>query len=126
VRDQRGAAAIEFALVLPILIMLVYGIYQFGVGYNLKVSLTAAAREGARAAAVGEDDPEAVTRAAVTVIDEDDPDLSVTVDPNPCVPGEPVTVTVTYPYTVLSFSMPFASESLATTITGTGVMRCGG
>ncbi len=46
--DERGAAAVEFALVLPLLVLLVFGIVQFGIAYNRVQGLQAAAREGAR------------------------------------------------------------------------------
>jgi len=52
VRADRGAAAVEFALVLPILLLLVFGIVDYGRAYNAKVTLTHAAREGARMLAV--------------------------------------------------------------------------
>src|SRR3954454_3432214 len=44
-RAEAGAAVIEFALVLPLLIMLVFGIIEFGRGYNAKIELTGAVRE---------------------------------------------------------------------------------
>jgi len=47
-RSDRGAAAVEFALVAPILILLVVGIAEFGRAYNVQNSLSAAAREGVR------------------------------------------------------------------------------
>ena len=49
---ERGAAAVEFALILPLLIMLVFGIIQFGVLFNRQQGLHAAAREGARIASL--------------------------------------------------------------------------
>ena len=52
-RRDRGAAALEFALVLPVLLIIVFGIIDFGRMLNAKIVLTQAAREGARAAAVG-------------------------------------------------------------------------
>jgi hypothetical protein len=52
-RRDRGAAAVEFALVLPVLLIIVFGIIDFGRMLNAKITLTEAAREGARAAAVG-------------------------------------------------------------------------
>ena len=52
-RRDRGAAAVEFALVLPVLVVIVFGIIDFGRMLNAKIVLTQAAREGARAAAVG-------------------------------------------------------------------------
>src|SRR5580704_13840340 len=52
VRD-RGAAAVEFALCLPILLLLVFGIIDFGRALNAQITLTQAAREGVRLAALG-------------------------------------------------------------------------
>jgi Flp pilus assembly protein TadG len=50
--DQRGAAAVEFALVAALLLTLVFGIFEFGRIYSELEVLTSAAREGARVAAV--------------------------------------------------------------------------
>ena len=47
-RDDRGAVMVEFAIILPILLMLLMGIIEFGRAYNIQVSIQAAAREGAR------------------------------------------------------------------------------
>ncbi|TIC88142.1 pilus assembly protein [Nocardioides sp. GY 10113] len=51
-RRGRGAAAVEFALVLPILLYLVFGVIDFGVALSFRQSVSQAAAEGARAAAV--------------------------------------------------------------------------
>jgi Flp pilus assembly protein TadG len=55
IRDQRGAAAIEFALVLPILLLLLFGIIEFGFVINSWISVTHAAREGVRVYALTND-----------------------------------------------------------------------
>jgi Flp pilus assembly protein TadG len=47
-RDQRGAAALEFALIVPILVMVVFGIVDFGYAINRDTLVNNAAREGAR------------------------------------------------------------------------------
>jgi Flp pilus assembly protein TadG len=47
-RETEGAALIEFAVALPLLIVLVVGIFDFGGAFNLKQELSNAAREGAR------------------------------------------------------------------------------
>jgi Flp pilus assembly pilin Flp len=52
-RDQDGAAAVEFALLLPLLVMLLFGFIQFGTAFNTRIQATNAAREGARMAVVG-------------------------------------------------------------------------
>lgn len=51
-RDERGAAAVEFALVLPLLLTLVFGVIDFGRALFAFNYLTAAVREGGRFAAV--------------------------------------------------------------------------
>ncbi|PWN01754.1 hypothetical protein DJ010_17125 [Nocardioides silvaticus] len=50
--EERGAAAVEFALVVPILLILVFGIVNFGQFLSQRQAATQAAAEGARAAAV--------------------------------------------------------------------------
>lgn len=51
-RDVRGAAAVEFALILPVLMILVFGIINYGDMLSVRQSVSQAASEGARAAAV--------------------------------------------------------------------------
>ena len=50
---QRGQSLVEFALVLPILLILVFGIIDFSMGLRAYVTLTNATREGARFGALG-------------------------------------------------------------------------
>jgi Flp pilus assembly protein TadG len=54
--SERGAAAVEFALIAPLLFMLIFGIIQFGLAWSQKEIFVQAAREGARYAAVGCED----------------------------------------------------------------------
>jgi Flp pilus assembly protein TadG len=49
---QRGQAVVEMAVVLPVLLLLILSIYQFGIVYDKWQNLDSAAREGARAAVV--------------------------------------------------------------------------
>jgi Flp pilus assembly protein TadG len=49
---ERGAAAVEFALIAPLLFMLLFGIFEFGLVWSQKNVYVGAAREGARYAAV--------------------------------------------------------------------------
>jgi Flp pilus assembly protein TadG len=49
-RRESGQSLVEFAIVLPILLALLVGIFEFGVAWNRKQVLTNAAREGARRA----------------------------------------------------------------------------
>lgn len=52
-RDDDGAAAVEFALIAPLIFILLFGIIVFGMGFYTQQGAAAAAREAARRAAVG-------------------------------------------------------------------------
>src|ERR671930_1547274 len=52
VHDERGQTMVEFAIVLPVLCLLLFGAIQFGILFNSYVTLTDAVRAGARKAAV--------------------------------------------------------------------------
>ncbi len=58
--DERGAAAVEFALVVPILLGLVFGIVEFSMAYNYRTQLNNAAMAGARHYALHHDKAQAV------------------------------------------------------------------
>lgn len=119
-RRESGAAALEFALVLPILVLLIMGMVEFSRAYNAQISLTHATREGVRVWALTQDADATVTatKNAATSLN---PDL-VSVATTACVPGEPTSVTTTYPFT---YDIPlFGTATL--TLSATGVMRCTG
>jgi Flp pilus assembly protein TadG len=129
-RSDTGAAAVEFALVILPLVLLLTGIIDFGRAYNQQLTVTAAAREGARTMAVQTDPATAATtarNATITAAAGLSPSLSsgqVTISPSTCTPGVQVTVTVTYPLTTLTGM--FDSVLSGKNLIGTGVMRCGG
>lgn len=68
---QHGASAVEFALILPLLVVLVFGVFQFGLAFNRQQSFHAASREAARLVAVGYDlgtiRPTVLAQASATV-----------------------------------------------------------
>jgi len=53
VAGGRGQALVEFALIAPVLLVLVMGLLDFGQAYQVRITITNAAREGARLAARG-------------------------------------------------------------------------
>ena len=124
---ERGAAAVEFALILPLLIVLVFGIVQFSIAYNRTQGLHAAAREGARLASLPQttltDINTRVTSALAGV------PLSgsalISVNPKSTKPcqnrsGQTVTVTVS---AVTDLDIPLWG-SVSKTLTGKGQFRC--
>ncbi len=117
--NKNGAAAVEFALILPLLILVVFGIIEFGLLlYNQQV-ITNASREGARAGiVVGLDRPgnehETISHNTafnycsnhlVTFSDNPSP-LSISPPPTSgaAISGDDLTVTITYLYDFLILS----------------------
>lgn len=66
IRSDRGATAVEFALLLPLLLLIVMGIVDFGRMLNAQQTLTNASREGARLVALGQPNVASRTQAAAT------------------------------------------------------------
>ena len=111
-RSQRGQSLVEFALVLPILLILVLGIVDFGMGLRAYVTLTNATREGARFAAVGNpagtypadctgsSSDSAVGRVCTTLsgLDLDGMQTVSVVYPDGQLPGNSVVVSADYQY----------------------------
>ncbi len=102
-QDQRGQTMTEFALVLPLLVMLLFGVIQFGIAFNNYITLTDAVRAGARKGAVSRHttNPAAGTvqqvKNAATDLKPADLQISVT---STWQHGEDVTVTASYPYSI--------------------------
>lgn len=128
-RGERGATAVEFAVILPILIVLVFGIIAFGFGFARWVALTNGAREGARYMAINSaGDPgaeaQAITRAQQWA------NLpcaggGCTYSSTSCAPGvEDASFSITM-NEFSPFDVPFL-PTLGFPLTSTAVMQCGG
>jgi len=65
-KRDGGAAAVEFALLLPLLLLLVFGIIDFGRALNAQITITQAAREGARLEALNQ--PNVISRTQAAAI----------------------------------------------------------
>jgi Flp pilus assembly protein TadG len=135
-KSEGGAVAVEFAIILPIFLVLVLGILEFGRAFNIQVSLSEAAREGARYAAVncikaGYSDDEAVAAAlaaapSVPLDPMSNVDIQYSGDGD-CSSENNVEVTVNYNTSFLT-GLPGLIPGLPeeVDITSKGVMRCGG
>jgi Flp pilus assembly protein TadG len=127
VTADRGAAAVELALVLPILLLVVFGIIDFGRAYNAQVTLTQAAREGVRLAALNQSGVVSRTQGAAL------PLTGVGVAVTPCPAGSTGDAVVQTSYT-FSFITPVGAIAGMfgsafggpIAMTGRGVMRCQG
>jgi Flp pilus assembly protein TadG len=102
-RSERGQSMTEFALVLPLLVLILFSIIQFGIAFNNYITLTDAVRAGARKAAVARhtSDPEATTISAVRAAASDlkPADLLIDVESS-WNATEDVRVSASYPYSI--------------------------
>ncbi|MBI2912688.1 MAG: pilus assembly protein [Chloroflexi bacterium] len=102
----------EFALLLPIFLILLFAIVDFGLGLNAWITITNSAREGARTGAVGANAAAITQRVQDTSSALDMNKLTVTVTNAQGQPGGSVVVVVDYQYdliTPLSALMQFVS-----------------
>jgi len=116
IRNERGQTMVEFALVVPILCVILFGILQFGALYNDYVTLTDATRVGARKAATSRHEANpagvAATAARNAATGLTAAKLGVTVTATAWEHGETVTVKATYPYNVSLLGFVVASGNL--------------
>ena len=123
-KNKKGQSLVETALVLPIILLILMGIVDFGMMFNNYLTISNAAREGARSAAVGatNEQIDSVIEKVTATLDQTkiDKDYSPPVEER--YKGTEVTVTVTYRYKLLTpligklFSGPI-------NLTATAVMR---
>jgi Flp pilus assembly protein TadG len=105
IKREKGQSLVEFALLVPVLLIILAGVLDLGRLYYVYVTITDAASEGATYAAIHpEDSDEICVRAqeasrGLVQIEEAD---QVEVEYSSLTAGAPVTVTVNYPYKVLT------------------------
>jgi Flp pilus assembly protein TadG len=119
----RGQSMVEFTLILPVLMLMIFGIYQFGQTYSDYIQVTNAARTGGRKALVSRSDANGVADAVAAAKGAtwwlNTAQMNVTVSPSqPWTAGQTVTVTVTYPWSISLLGFVAGSGTLksATTV----------
>jgi Flp pilus assembly protein TadG len=115
-KNNRGAALIELAIIIPFLLILVVGIIEFGWIFNGYITFTGAVREGARVAVVNGDYVKAVNdhinqlpRLNVSSILKSGGELQ----------GDDITVTVSGSITPLTNFFPFLGSSIPLAVEAT-------
>ena len=125
-RNRRAAAAVEFAVVAPLFLLLVFGMIEYGRMVMVYQILTNASREGARAAALDGATTASVTTSVNTYLTNAlISGATVTVAPNPpstAEYGDPVTVTVSIPFSQVSW-LPSPMYLGGKTLSSATVMR---
>jgi Flp pilus assembly protein TadG len=121
IKNERGQTMVEFALVLPILLVLLFGIIQFGIIFNNYVALTDAARAASRKGAVSRSasnpkfECEDTGRRAGANLKNWGTDFVLTCSSSWTI-GSDVTVTARYPYDIKLLDWVVASGTLNTTM----------
>jgi Flp pilus assembly protein TadG len=120
-KGERGTATAEFALVLPLVLLMALALVQVGLLVKDQIVVEEAARAGAREAAVTTDDAEARDAAIAAAVSLDTDQLEVTVDREGGV-GSAVNVTVVYhaPIDIPLVSWLFPAD---VDVTGVATMR---
>lgn len=125
-KSDKGSVAVEMAILLPVLILLLFGMLEFGRALNTQATLNHAAREAVRVMAISKSISGTQSKAIASA-----PTLSPSLTPanvqivgtcptNPTSPNASVSVTLNYQLTTLTgIAGPFAMKA-------TGVMLCGG
>ena len=133
--NERGASAVEFAIVLPVLVIMVFGIIEFGIVFYNKAMITNACREAARAAIVyrtplleaADMQAEIKNVVATYLADPADPTKTILIPGNTPVPvpslpdnktcataGQELNVTLSYDHTFITLPNWFDSIKIET------------
>ena len=123
IKNEQGQTMTEFALILPIVLVLLFGIMQFGIIFNNYVTLTDAARAASRKGAVSRNLTAGAAKAACENTGKSaggnlknwGTDFVLTCSSSWAI-GSDVTVTATYPYEVSLLGLVVASGQLNTTM----------
>lgn len=105
-KRSKGQSLVEFALVMPLLMLILVGIIEFGFMFSGYLSLTNASREAARVISLGGTYIEAEARISnvVGILNPEDITMLTSADVSTLDRGDSITVTLRYPY---HFITPF-------------------
>lgn len=110
--DRRGQAMVEFAIIVPVFLLLLMGMLEFGFVFTHNLSLEYATREGARVASTLSDGGSSHTAATCITIDQDIIDAVTKVLKSP---GSPI---LGYPNSVASIEI-WKSDASGNPVAGT-------
>lgn len=123
-KPRRGVAAVELALVAPLLFTILFGIIEFGWMFSVKNTMINAAREGARVGALQSSDYSDIVARVDAMIAPLGLNANVTYDIVEATDQNPyVTVTLSVPQSDVSIVGQFFAEYLTGDITATASMR---
>jgi Flp pilus assembly protein TadG len=115
IRGERGQTMTEFAIVLPIFLLLLLGIAQLGIAFNNYLALTDGVRAGARYGAVlrtdASHDPKTIAKVKQSAANLDTNQIGVTIS-STWQAGSDLTVCGSYPYSINLIGLVVSSGNL--------------
>jgi len=100
---DRGQSLVEFALILPLFLVIVFGIVDFGMAFHSYITVTNAAREGARLGVVQATEAQITDKVyAASDLNDEDTNMTITVTNAQGAPGSSVVVDVDYEYELIT------------------------
>ena len=104
IKNEKGQSLVEFALIIPIVILILMGILEFGVMLNSYLTIANSSREAARLGSVGANDIEICARILELSPNLETSNISVDITPLDInrKHGESVTVNITYQYNIIN------------------------
>lgn len=122
-KDEKGQSLVEFAIVVPILLLFIVGIVNLGIIMFTYLSMNITAQEASRLAGLGRPDTEIVqyARDHATVKSPDLLEVDITPDESTRKPGDYVTVTLKY--SVDNLTPIFDQFLSALTLSATSTVR---
>lgn len=116
-RTHSGQELAEFAVVLPLLLLVAFGVLDLGRIFHAAITITNAAREGARYAMRHSEDMDGIEAATLAEAQDSGIDLSTSIIdvscPDECGSGLPMRVTVQYNFTFILIGFIFPEPNLA-------------
>jgi Flp pilus assembly protein TadG len=132
-RGERGQTMVEFALIVPLMLVIVFGIVDFGRAYSVWVTITNAAREGARYGITNPTDTSGITSSVKKASGSyNDTHLTVSTPTcsTACTSGNSITVTANYSLSLITpvaglvkFIVPSIKIKSTWTLTSSSTMR---
>ena len=128
--DESGSMVIEFGLIVPLLVILISGLVEFGMAYTIRMNLSHAAREGVRVYALVDGGAwKSTAEAAAGTAPPGVPDAIATSSNNCLTPSRPPTTPTQSSVEVRRSAYPIRIAfipAITVDLTGRAVMRCGG
>ena len=120
-RDDTGAAAVEFALIFPILAIMLFGTVEVGAMYNAQLLVTSGARDAARTMAIDNDTALAKTAAIAAAPGVTLTSSEIAIAPAACAAGTNVSVTITHTQPLIT-----GFFGISVPLVGKATRRCNG